>query len=102
LNLAYNVPPYSFKYYAYMSTASSGSNWPQVNTEAAVRAQVNNGAAIAFVKGCVDSITGELKLDAAGRKNILWCGSQMWMSFTMGEDINRGVCNLMKPIIAPA
>ncbi|KAK1833516.1 hypothetical protein QBC39DRAFT_346218 [Podospora conica] len=100
LNLAYNVPPYTYKYYAYMSTSSSGSNWPQVNTEASVRASVNAGAAT-MIKGCVDSITGELHLDAAGRKNILWCGNQLWMSYGLGEDINRGTCNLMKPIIAP-
>ncbi|KAK3369889.1 hypothetical protein B0H63DRAFT_497141 [Podospora didyma] len=97
LNLAYNVPPYTYKYYAYMSTASPGSNWPQVNTEASVAAQVNNGGAVTYITGCVDSVTGELTLNAAGRTHILWCGQQLWMSYAKGEDINRGVCVEMFP-----
>jgi len=99
LNLAYNVPPYTYKYYAYMSTASPGSNWPQVGTAASVASMVNAGAAVAYVTGCVDSLTGELTLNAAGRKNMLWCGSQLWMSFGLGEDINRGECVQMFPAV---
>ncbi|KAM7198737.1 hypothetical protein V8F20_006052 [Naviculisporaceae sp. PSN 640] len=98
LNVAYNVPPYTYKYYAYMSTASAGSNWPQVMTESVVAAQVNAGAAITYLTGCVDSVTGELTLNAAGRTKILWCGSQLWMSYSStGEDINRGTCVQMFP-----
>ncbi|KAK4215481.1 hypothetical protein QBC37DRAFT_458698 [Rhypophila decipiens] len=97
LNVAYNVPPYTYKYYAYMSTASSGSNWPQVNTETSVRSQVNAGQAVTYITGCVDSVTGELTLNAAGRTQILWCGQQLWMSSNLGTDINRGVCVQMFP-----
>ncbi|KAM7220282.1 hypothetical protein V8F06_004248 [Rhypophila decipiens] len=97
LNVAYNVPPYTYKYYAYMSTASSGSNWPQVNTEASVRSQVNAGQAVTYITGCVDSVTGELTLNAAGRTQIMWCGQQLWMSSNLGTDINRGVCVQMFP-----
>ncbi|KAK3326050.1 hypothetical protein B0H66DRAFT_616880 [Apodospora peruviana] len=98
LNVAYNVPPYTYKYYAYMSTATQGSNWPQVNTEASVASQVNSGAAVTYLVGCVDSVTGELTLNAAGRTHILYCGSQLWMSYTStGEDSGRGTCTEMFP-----
>lgn len=99
LGLAYNVPPYSYKYTVYMSTASSGSNWPQVNTKTAVDAQVAAGAAVTYVNACVDGLTGELKLNAAGRTQILWCGQQLWMSNTLGSDINRGTCVQMFPTV---
>ncbi|CAP65083.1 uncharacterized protein PODANS_5_6710 [Podospora anserina S mat+] len=97
LGLAYNVPPYTYSYTAYMSTASPGSNWPQVNTASSVDAQIAGGAAISKIKGCINSLTGELTLSVAGRKNILWCGQQMWMSAGLGEDINRGTCIQMFP-----
>jgi hypothetical protein len=101
LYLAYNVPPYNHVYYAYMSTASGGSNWPQVNTQSAVAAQIAAGAAISYVTGCVNSLTGQLELNAAGRTQILWCGQQLWMSNTLGRDINRGVCTQMFPTVVP-
>ncbi|KAK4129916.1 hypothetical protein BT67DRAFT_446204 [Trichocladium antarcticum] len=101
LVLANNVPPYSYQYAAYTSTSAGGSNWPQVNTEASVASQILNGAKIARIKGCINSITGELTLDAAGRTNILWCGQQLWMSYGGGEDINRGVCTKMYPKAVP-
>ncbi|KAM7185108.1 hypothetical protein V8F33_012617 [Rhypophila sp. PSN 637] len=97
LNVAYNVPPYTYKYYAYMSTASPGSNWPQVNTEASVSSQVNGGAPVTYITGCVDSVTGELTLNAAGRTQMMYCGQQLWMSSNLGTDVNRGVCVQMFP-----
>ncbi|KAK4171801.1 hypothetical protein QBC36DRAFT_382294 [Triangularia setosa] len=84
LGLAHKVPPYS--------TASSGSNWPQINTDSSVEAQVASGTALAKIKGCINSVTGELTLSVAGRKNILFCGMQMWMSAGLMEDINQGTC----------
>jgi hypothetical protein len=103
LGLAYNIPPYTTKYTAYMSTASPGSNWPQVNTAQAVNAQVANGAPTTKIRGCVNSVTGELTLDAAGRTNILFCGQQLWMSAGDGADINRGApCVKMTPIVSSA
>ncbi|KAK0736741.1 hypothetical protein B0T21DRAFT_411888 [Apiosordaria backusii] len=90
LGLAYNIPPYSYAYTAYMSTSSAGSNWPQVGTTASVESQVAAGAAVAKIKGCVNSFTGELTLSVAGRRNILYCGGQLWMSAGVGEDVNRG------------
>jgi hypothetical protein len=101
LVLANNVPPYSYQYAAYMSTSTDGSNWPQLNTEASVASQILNGGKITRIKGCINSITGELTLDAAGRTNILWCGQQLWMSYGGGEDINRGVCTKMYPKVVP-
>ncbi|OIW31528.1 hypothetical protein CONLIGDRAFT_629205 [Coniochaeta ligniaria NRRL 30616] len=99
LGLAYNVPPYTYQYVVYMSTASSGSNWPQLGTQASVAASVAAGAAVTYVNACVDSITGELKLDAAGRTQIMYCGQQLWMSSTLGSDVNRGTCVQMFPTI---
>jgi len=101
LVLANAVPPYSYVYMAYISTATTGSNWPQVNTKAAVMSSINNGAKIAIVKGCIDSVTGELTLNAGGRESIMWCGAEMWMSYGNGEDINRGVCTRMYPTVVP-
>jgi hypothetical protein len=103
LGLAYNIPPYTYKYSAYMSTASSGSNWPQLNTAQAVNAAVSNGGAVTKIRGCVNSLTGELTLDAAGRTNILFCGQQLWMSAGDGADVNRGApCVKMTPMVSSA
>jgi hypothetical protein len=102
LGLAYNVPPYSYKYAVYMSTGTPGSNWPQIGTQASVDSSVNNGAPVTKIKGCVNSVTGELTLEAAGRTNILYCGVQLWMSAGAGEDVNRGApCVKMFPKIVP-
>ncbi len=97
--LANNVPPYTYQYALYMSTASAGSNWPQISTVQTVQAQVAAGASVAWVFGAVDPATNRLYLNAGGRKNILWCGNQVWMSYGLGEDINRGTCILMHPTI---
>ncbi|VBB78295.1 Putative protein of unknown function [Podospora comata] len=95
--LAKGIPPYSYTYALYVATNSNGGLWPQVNTKDAIQNSINAGGSVAFVKGCVNSVTGELTLDAAGRKNILWCGQQMWMSTGNGEEINRGTCTVMHP-----
>ncbi|KAG7291304.1 hypothetical protein NEMBOFW57_001317 [Staphylotrichum longicolle] len=100
LTVAYNIPPYTYKYYAYMSTGAPGSNWPQIGTEASVTNSINAGAKMTRIKGCVNSVTGELTLDAAGRTNILYCGQQLWMSAGAGEDINRGTCIKMFPKVS--
>ncbi len=100
--LAYNVPPYTYQYAMYMSTASSGSNWPQVGTVASVQNSIAAGGKVDWVYGGVDPATKRLYLNAAGRKNILYCGAQMWMSTGLGEDINRGGCTVMYPTITTA
>jgi hypothetical protein len=57
---------------------------------------------MARVRGCVNSVTGELTIEAAGRTNILYCGAQLWISAGAGEDINRGSpCVPMYPKIVP-
>ncbi|KAK3898757.1 hypothetical protein C8A05DRAFT_37646 [Staphylotrichum tortipilum] len=103
LALGLNLPPYTFDYIVYMSTASAtGSNWPQVGTRASVENSIALGGKVTKLKGCVNSVTGELTLDAAGRTNILYCGAQVWMSFGAGEDINRGTCVKMFPKVSAA
>jgi len=104
LVLAYNIPPYSYNYAVYVSTRSdTGSNWPQVGVKASIDANIANGIKVARVKGCVNSVTGELTLDAAGRTNILFCGWQAWMSFGAGDDVNRGAaCVKMFPKVSAA
>ncbi|KAK0665358.1 hypothetical protein QBC41DRAFT_232973 [Cercophora samala] len=95
--LAKGVPPYTYEYALYVATSSSGGLWPQINTKDAIQNSINAGGSVAFVKGCVNSVTRELTFEAAGRKNLLWCGQQMWMSTGNGEEINRGTCVRMNP-----
>ncbi|KAK4097455.1 hypothetical protein N658DRAFT_518641 [Parathielavia hyrcaniae] len=102
LLLAYNIPPYTYKYAVYVSTVTTGSMWPQFGVETTLQSQKVNGALIDWVYGAVDPVTKRLYLNAAGRKNILWCGVQLWMSTGTGEDIQRGECTVMHPIILPA
>lgn len=42
----------------------------------------------------------QLLLNAGGRKNVLWCGGQLWMSTSNGADINRGVCEVVRPTVS--
>ncbi|KAK3322676.1 hypothetical protein B0H66DRAFT_554933 [Apodospora peruviana] len=74
--LAYNLPPYTYTYYAYITNVDNA---------------VARGSAY-YVYAGVDHVTNNLYVNAGGRKNILWCGNHMWMSTTNGADINRGVC----------
>jgi len=101
LAVAYNIPPYTYEYLAYIAlptTSAEASAWPQVATRASVEGQMANSGRIAKIKACVNSVTGELTLDAAGRKNILYCGGQLWMAFGDGADVNRGTpCVKMFP-----
>jgi hypothetical protein len=99
--LAYNVPPYNYIYYPFVQTGSTGSLWPQVEPSTNLNNAIANGAAVSKIKACVDSVTGELHLDAAGRTQILYCGVQLWMSNNLGADINRGGCTQMFPITVP-
>ena len=105
LVLAYNVPPYMNAYLAYVATSSSGSLFVQIADPYKLGALDSNGfvgVVGAPVKGCINSVTGELTLNAAGRTNILWCGQQLWMSAGGGEDVNRGPCVQMHPTISVA
>ncbi|KAK4039372.1 hypothetical protein C8A01DRAFT_36670 [Parachaetomium inaequale] len=104
LVLAYNVPPYAYEYVAYVGFSNNyGTIWPQVGPRVNVENSIRQRPDVyAKIKGCVNSETGELSLNAAGRTNILWCGAQMWMSFGAGEDINRGTCVKMYPKVIAA
>lgn len=103
LVVAYTLPPYTYTYMAYVVTTSTGTLWPQLNTKAVITSAINSGAQVAPIKGCIDSDTGDLTLNAAGRKNILYCGAQLWMGYGNGEDINRGSpCVRMYPTIVAA
>jgi hypothetical protein len=97
------IAPYTYTYYVYISTANSGSNWPQINTKEAVENSIAQGGKISKIKGCVNPVTGELTLqDSVGRKNILYCGAQVWLSAGLGEDVNRGGCYQQFPhVVAP-
>ncbi|KAL2129755.1 hypothetical protein VTI74DRAFT_7345 [Chaetomium olivicolor] len=100
--LANAIPPYSYKYAMYVSRTTTGSLWPQISPITSVQAAIVNGAQMDRVYGAVDPATNRLYLNAAGRKNILYCGVQMWMSTGAGEDINRGgACTVMYPTIVP-
>lgn len=97
------VVPYTYTYYVYIGTLNSGSSWLQINDKQAVEGQIAAGAKVSKIKGCVNSVTGELTLqDSLGRKNILICGGQVWLSAGLGEDINRGTCYQQFPhVVAP-
>ncbi|KAK3947473.1 hypothetical protein QBC32DRAFT_84151 [Pseudoneurospora amorphoporcata] len=97
------IAPYTYTYYLYVSTSNSGSSWPQINTKDAVNNMIANGSKISKIKGCVNSVTGELTVqDSLGRSNILYCGVQVWLSSTLGEDVNRGGCYQQFPkVVAP-
>jgi hypothetical protein len=104
LALAYNVPPYTYEYVGFVAIASNiVTVWPQVGNRAHVENLIAQRPGVyARIKGCVNSETGELTLEAAGRTNILWCGAQMWLSSGAGEDINRGTCVKMFPKVIAA
>ena len=105
------VPPYAWKYYFYINDLNNlnvPSNLIQLNSEAVVKSQAAAGNGIRMIKGCMNPATGELTLqDSVGRKNILWCGNQVWLSRGLGEEVNRGVCQqvfpkVVEPVRAPA
>ncbi|KAK3399803.1 hypothetical protein B0T20DRAFT_169295 [Sordaria brevicollis] len=101
------VLPYSYKYYFYVQQTPgfSGSVWPQVGIEASIKNSVAQAPdRISLLKACVNPAKGELTMqDSFGRKNILWCGNQLWLSNGVGEDVNRGSpCQQMFPkTVAP-
>jgi hypothetical protein len=99
--LANPIPPHTFTLAMFISTATAGSQWPQFAVFDTIQSQIANGARIDWVYGAVDPVTNRLYLNAGGRKNILWCGVQLWMSTGKGEDVQRGVCTVMHPIIVP-
>lgn len=84
---------------AYVPNRDINTDWPQLAPKTNVESNTARGSWVQ-IKGCVDSVTGELRLSAKGRPNMLWCGMQMWMSFTNGEEINRGVCERMYTIVS--
>ncbi|KAK3502313.1 hypothetical protein B0T13DRAFT_165297 [Neurospora crassa] len=97
------IAPYTYTYYVYIPITNSGSQWPQVNTKESIEYAITQGSRISKIKGCVNPVTGELTLqDSIGRKNILYCGAQLWLSAGLGEDINRGGCVQQFPkVVAP-
>jgi hypothetical protein len=71
-----------------------------VGQAATVKNMVNTGN-YAYLKGCVDPLTGELTVNAGGRTQMMNCGSQLWMSNTLGVGVNRGGCTQMFPTLQP-
>ncbi|KAK4182414.1 hypothetical protein QBC35DRAFT_510030 [Podospora australis] len=77
-----------------------------VNPNAGVSAQLMlamNAEAPAFylkVKGCVSSVTGVLALDAGGRKNILSCNGNLYISSGSGADTGLPCVSVSNPSIA--
>jgi hypothetical protein len=100
LYVAHKINGYPYTYYPYVSLAGKGSLFPQVQQLAGVKNAVSTGNA-AYIKGCINSLTGELTLNAAGRTQMTICGLQLWMSNTLGSDVNRGGCVQMFPTIVP-
>lgn len=99
-----SIPPYTgYIFYFYTTTGSARSDWPQLAHKQNLDTVIANGGKYSKLKACVNSVTGELTVeDSMGRKNMLWCGQQLWLSATLGEDINRGVCSQMFPkAVAP-
>lgn len=100
------ILPYSYTYYFYIqSPSSTGSVWPQVGTQTSIDSAVaQRPDLVSKIKACVNPATGELTVqDYYGRKNMLWCGNQLWLSHGVGEDVNRGSpCQQMFPkAVAP-
>jgi hypothetical protein len=98
------IAPYPmYTYYLYISTNTAGSQWPQINNQSAIESSIANGGKISKIKGCVNSVTGQLTMqDSLGRSNILYCGAQVWLSSGLGEDVNRGGCYQQFPqAVAP-
>lgn len=102
LALASNIPPFTVNYLAYVSTTTAAASlWVQVQPRADVESLVASGYGVKL-KGCVDPATGELTLDANGRKNILWSVGQFYVSSGDGSDLRRGECTKMHPKIQAA
>ncbi|KAK3935089.1 hypothetical protein QBC46DRAFT_58518 [Diplogelasinospora grovesii] len=98
LYLANKVSPWTYTFYAYVSTAASGSSeLAFVASYTTISNTIAAGGAVSFIQACVDSNTGEITMNAAGRTQILYCGVQLWMSSNGGSDINRGGCTEMFP-----
>ncbi|KAK0720942.1 hypothetical protein B0H67DRAFT_682767 [Lasiosphaeris hirsuta] len=102
LSLAYNIPPYTYTYAVYVDDGSTGtsSKWPQVDISSYVDNLVSTGQG-SYVYAGVDPVSKELYLNGAGRKNILFCGTQVWLSGGSGSDIDTGVsCTPFHPKLA--
>ncbi|KAK3375705.1 hypothetical protein B0T24DRAFT_664853 [Lasiosphaeria ovina] len=98
-----NIPPSTASYAAYINTADgsagSSSRWPQADVSTNVDARVASGTA-SYVFAGVDTVTNRLYLDGGGRKNILLCGAQVWLSTGLGNEVNGGQpCTVMRPVI---
>lgn len=100
LYLALKINYYPYTYYPYVSSTGTGSMLAVVGQAASVQTLVNTGT-YAYLKGCVDPVTGEFTVNASGRTQMMICGLQLWMSNNLGVDVNRGVCTQMFPTIQP-
>lgn len=100
LGLANAIPPYTYLYSVYVEdTATDGSLFPQLATTTMIAEEIAASQSIAYVNACVDQGTGELQLDGAGRTQILLCEDEVWLSNTLGSDVNRGTCVQMFPTV---
>ncbi len=100
LYLALKINGYPYTYYPYVSATGTGSALAVVAQAATVKNFVNSGNS-AYLKGCVNPLTGKLTVTAGGRTQMMNCGAQLWMSNNLGVDVNRGGCTQMFPTIQP-
>ncbi|KAK4459006.1 hypothetical protein QBC42DRAFT_308140 [Cladorrhinum samala] len=98
LMLAYGISSNANRYYAYISTSNPGSATVQIMVETNLKQVIETGGASAMIRGCVDPATSILSLEAAGRKNLLYCGGQVGLSAGAGEDLSSTPpCLLVQP-----
>ena len=90
---------------AYISTTNPGTVRAQCIDKNILQNLIRDRPdAYSRIKGCVNSVTGELTLSAKGRTNILQCdgsyGSSLMMSSGHGEDVSQGSCIQVFPQVA--
>ncbi|KAK4205400.1 hypothetical protein QBC40DRAFT_214868 [Triangularia verruculosa] len=84
------------------------SAYVTVGTAATLQMQMSSSAQYSpsyyeRVKGCVNTVTGELTLDAGGRKSVLLCGQQQLIYLSSGDGSEAGLqCTRMYPKLVSA
>ncbi|KAK4458970.1 hypothetical protein QBC42DRAFT_313051 [Cladorrhinum samala] len=79
---------------AWVETAATAASVPL-----RVSSSIGSASIYTKVQACVSSVTGALTLDAGGRKNILMCGQNLYVSSGSGSDTGLA-CTRMYPKIA--
>ncbi len=63
-----------------------------------VQAWIRENKSVSWVYGAVDPVTNQLYLRGAGRRNILSCGSSLYLSSGTGPADIASACTVMHPI----